>query len=68
MKKRADHKCHSFTRTVSVFMLLTLLISLVSLAGCGSGNSSDAELDRVPDVPAATRSSKGATVPDPRGR
>lgn len=43
-----------------------LLTPLVSLTGCG--NTSEPELDRVPNVPPSTRGTEGAAVFDPTGR
>lgn len=68
MKKHAVQENLTFTGRLSAFILLTSLAFLTSLAGCGSGNPSDADLDRVPNVPASTRSSQGATAAAPTGR
>lgn len=65
MKKHALQQYLMFPRLITALMLL---MSLVSLAGCGNGNPNDSGLDRVPNVPASTRAAEGATVADPSGR
>ena len=54
-----------FSWAITVLMLLA---SLVSLAGCGSGNRGDEGLDRVPNVPPSTRAAGGGSVAEPKGR
>ena len=68
MKKNEAQRRAAVAWTFTTILFLTLLVSVMATVGCGSGNSGDAELDRVPSIPPSTRGAEGAVVTAPKDR
>ncbi len=67
MIKHLTDQSSLLSKSAAAVVILTSLVSLAAATGCGAG-SSDAELDRIPNVPPSTRGAEGAAVADPTAR